>query len=43
VFDPPPGGSSPNVAGEPMTDLALAPSSSVLNFADLTIYRIGAG
>ena len=43
VFDPPPGTSSPTLAGEPMTDLALAPSSTIINFTDLTIYRIGAG
>jgi polyribonucleotide 5'-hydroxyl-kinase len=43
VFDAPPGVSSPTLAGEPMTDLALAPSSSIVNFADLAIYRIGAG
>ncbi|KAJ4487672.1 Pre-mRNA cleavage complex II protein Clp1-domain-containing protein [Lentinula aciculospora] len=28
--------------GETLTDLILAPSSNVINFSDLTIYRIGA-
>jgi len=29
------------IGGEPSTDLTLAPSSTVVNFSDLTIWRIG--
>ncbi|KAI6109694.1 hypothetical protein F5141DRAFT_1063872 [Pisolithus sp. B1] len=40
-IDPPPGITSAIVAGEAAADLVLAPSSSIVNFGDITIYRIG--
>jgi len=40
-IDPPPGVSSGLVGGEAPTELILSPSSSVINFGDLAIYRIG--
>ncbi|KAK2466722.1 hypothetical protein APHAL10511_000980 [Amanita phalloides] len=42
VISAPPGISDGTVGGEALTDLALAPSSTVINFSDLSIYRIGA-
>lgn len=43
IISAPPGISSATIGGEALTDLVLAPSSTVINFSDLTIYRIGAG
>ncbi|KAL4077286.1 hypothetical protein V8B97DRAFT_2004165 [Scleroderma yunnanense] len=40
-IDPPPSITSAIVAGEVATDLVLSPSSSVIKFGDITIYRIG--
>lgn len=40
-IDPPPGITSAIVAGEAAADLVLAPSSSVVKFEDISIYRIG--
>lgn len=40
-LDPPPGITSAIVASEAAADLVLAPSSSVVKFEDITIYRIG--
>ncbi|KAI6127761.1 Pre-mRNA cleavage complex II protein Clp1-domain-containing protein [Pisolithus croceorrhizus] len=40
-IDPPPGITSAIVAGEAAADLVLAPSSSIVKFGDITIYRIG--
>ncbi|KAG9318596.1 hypothetical protein JVU11DRAFT_689 [Chiua virens] len=40
-IDPPPGVSNGLVAGEAFTELILSPSSTVINFGDLAIYRIG--
>ncbi|KAF5389881.1 hypothetical protein D9757_003556 [Collybiopsis confluens] len=42
VIHPPPGIRTGTQGGETLTDLVLAPSSTVINFSDLTIYRIGA-
>lgn len=42
-IDPPPGITSAIVGGEAVADLVLSPSSCVIKFGDLTIYRIGAG
>ncbi|KAI3595166.1 pre-mrna cleavage complex ii protein clp1 [Moniliophthora roreri] len=45
VIPPPtglPSGVTPSQGGEALTDLTLSPSSMVINFSDLTIYRIGA-
>lgn len=42
-IDPPPGITSAMVGGEVDVDLILSPSSSVINFGELMIYRIGAG
>ncbi|KIM79603.1 hypothetical protein PILCRDRAFT_73915 [Piloderma croceum F 1598] len=41
VIEAPPGISSATLGGETMTDLVLSPSSVVIGFDDLTIYRIG--
>ncbi|KIJ69109.1 hypothetical protein HYDPIDRAFT_172583 [Hydnomerulius pinastri MD-312] len=41
TIDPPPGISSAIVGGEAATDLILSPSSTIIKFGDLTIYRIG--
>ncbi|EGO21102.1 hypothetical protein SERLADRAFT_372905 [Serpula lacrymans var. lacrymans S7.9] len=41
VIDPPPGIPSGMVDGEMTADLVLSPSSTVLSFDDLTIYRVG--
>jgi len=43
VIEAPPGISSATLGGEPTTDLVLSPSSTVIGFNDLAIYRIGAG
>ena len=43
VIPSPMGVSNGTVGGEALSDLALAPSSTVINFGDLSIYRIGAG
>jgi polyribonucleotide 5'-hydroxyl-kinase len=42
-IEAPPGIPSPIVGGEAPTDLVLSPSSTIINFTDLTIYRIGEG
>lgn len=39
----PPGIKAATQGGETLTDFTLAPSSTVINFSDLSIYRIGAG
>ena len=43
VIHPPPGVNAGTQGGEGDIDFVLAPSSTVINFSDLTIYRIGAG
>jgi len=43
VIEAPPGISAASLGGETMTDLVLSPSSTVINFNDLKIYRIGEG
>jgi len=42
VIQPPPGITSASLGGESLTDLVLSPSSTVINFDDLSIFRIGA-
>ncbi|PBK92963.1 hypothetical protein ARMGADRAFT_1012667 [Armillaria gallica] len=42
VIQPPAGISASSVSADTFTDMILSPSSSVINFDDLTIYRIGA-
>ncbi|KAL0946785.1 hypothetical protein HGRIS_012958 [Hohenbuehelia grisea] len=42
VITAPPGVADATLGGEALTDLVLAPSSTVIKFDDLTIYRIGA-
>ncbi|TFK42324.1 Pre-mRNA cleavage complex II protein Clp1-domain-containing protein [Crucibulum laeve] len=42
VIQPPNGVINPTVGGEAITDLILSPSSTVVNFSDLSIFRIGA-
>ncbi|KAJ7583008.1 Pre-mRNA cleavage complex II protein Clp1-domain-containing protein [Mycena floridula] len=42
VIAPPSGVSSGSLGGEALVDHILSPSSTVINFSDLTIYRIGA-
>jgi len=42
IIPAPPGISSATIGGEALTDLVLSPSSTVISFDDLTIYRIGA-
>ncbi|KAF8350494.1 Pre-mRNA cleavage complex II protein Clp1-domain-containing protein [Amanita rubescens] len=42
VIPTPAGVSNGTVGGEALSDLALAPSSTVINFSDLSMYRIGA-
>jgi len=42
-IEAPQGIPSPLIGGEALTDLILSPSSTVINFSDLTIYRIGEG
>jgi polyribonucleotide 5'-hydroxyl-kinase len=41
-IQPPPGVEDAFLGSEPAADLILSPSSTVINFGDLTIYRIGA-
>jgi polyribonucleotide 5'-hydroxyl-kinase len=43
IIPPPPGITSASLGGELLTDLVLSPSSTVINFDDLSIFRIGAG
>lgn len=43
IIQAPPGISSATLGGEALTDLVLSPSSTVINFDDLSIFRIGAG
>lgn len=43
VIQPPSGITSASLGGESLMDLILSPSSTVINFDDLTIFRIGAG
>jgi polyribonucleotide 5'-hydroxyl-kinase len=40
---PPPGVVAPSQGGETIEDFTLAPSSTVISFGDLQIYRIGEG
>ncbi|KAJ3712227.1 Pre-mRNA cleavage complex II protein Clp1-domain-containing protein [Lentinula raphanica] len=42
MIPPPPGIKNGTQGGETLSDLVLTPSSNVINFSDLTIYRIGA-
>lgn len=42
VIQAPPGIASASLGGESLTDLVLSPSSTVINFDDLSIFRIGA-
>jgi len=41
IIEIPAGISSATLGGETMTDLVLSPSSTIVNFGDLAIYRIG--
>jgi len=41
VIQPPPGITHGTLGGESLTDFVLSPSSTVINFGDLQIYRIG--
>jgi polyribonucleotide 5'-hydroxyl-kinase len=41
IIEPPPGIASATLGGESLTDLVLSPSSTIIKFDDLTIYRIG--
>lgn len=43
VIHPPAGITNGSFGGENLTDLVLSPSSTVINFSDLNIYRIGSG
>jgi polyribonucleotide 5'-hydroxyl-kinase len=43
VIQPPPGITNGTLGGESLTDFVLSPSSTVVNFNDLQIYRIGSG
>jgi polyribonucleotide 5'-hydroxyl-kinase len=43
IIHPPAGITNGTMGGETLTDLVLAPSSTVVNFSDLQIYRIGSG
>ena len=43
VIDAPAGISAATLGGETMTDLVLSPSSTVVGFDELKIYRIGEG
>ena len=43
VIQPPPGITLGTLGGESLTDFVLSPSSTVINFGDLQIYRIGSG
>ncbi|KAK7037986.1 mRNA cleavage and polyadenylation factor CLP1 [Favolaschia claudopus] len=42
VIPPPAGISAASLGGETLSDLVLSPSSTVINFDDLSIFRIGA-
>ncbi|KAG6916611.1 Cleavage polyadenylation factor subunit clp1 [Tephrocybe rancida] len=42
IIPPPPGIASATAGGEALTELTLAPSSTVISFDDLTIFRVGA-
>ncbi|KAJ7047121.1 Pre-mRNA cleavage complex II protein Clp1-domain-containing protein [Mycena alexandri] len=42
IIPPPPGISSASLGGETLSDLVLSPSSTIINFDDLSIFRIGA-
>ncbi|KAJ6502225.1 Pre-mRNA cleavage complex II protein Clp1-domain-containing protein [Mycena sanguinolenta] len=42
IIPPPSGISSALLGGETLSDLVLSPSSTVINFGDLSIFRIGA-
>ncbi|KAJ7221034.1 Pre-mRNA cleavage complex II protein Clp1-domain-containing protein [Mycena haematopus] len=42
IIPPPAGISSALLGGESLSDLVLSPSSTVINFGDLSIFRIGA-
>jgi polyribonucleotide 5'-hydroxyl-kinase len=43
IIPPPAGISSASLGGETLSDLVLSPSSTIINFGDLSIFRIGAG
>jgi polyribonucleotide 5'-hydroxyl-kinase len=43
IIQAPAGISSATLGGEALTDLVLSPSSTVISFDDLSIFRIGAG
>jgi polyribonucleotide 5'-hydroxyl-kinase len=43
IIEAPPGISTATLGGESLTDLILSPSSTVVSFDDLSIYRIGEG
>jgi hypothetical protein len=43
VIQPPPGITNGTLGGESLTDFVLSPSSTVINFGDLQIFRIGSG
>ena len=43
IIHPPAGITTGTMGGETLADLVLAPSSTVVNFSDLQIYRIGSG
>lgn len=42
IIPPPAGISSASLGGETLSDLVLSPSSTIINFGDLSIFRIGA-
>ena len=43
VIQPPPGITDGTLGGESLSDFVLSPSSTVINFGDLQIYRVGSG
>lgn len=43
IIKPPPGIAAGSLGGENLSDLVLSPLSTVVNFGDLKIYRIGSG
>ena len=43
VIQPPPEITDGTLGGESLSDFVLSPSSTVINFGDLQIYRIGSG
>lgn len=43
IMEAPLGISSATLGGETMTDLVLSPSSMIISFDDLSVYRIGEG